>query len=169
MTAAQPIPDPKQFAAVLIRGPVHVDHEVLDTLCFLRLHKKHTCAILANTPSTKGMLERCKSYITWGEIAPETLTALIKARGKTQKASETGKAALPSKERLPHSNKEASSQRGTDSSSPHHQQGYHHQQFFHLHPPRGGFERKGIKAPFSIGGSLGYRGNAINALIERML
>lgn len=40
---------------------------------------------------------------------------------------------------------------------------------FHLHPPRGGFERKGIKVQFSKGGALGYRGDKINALIERML
>jgi len=38
-----------------------------------------------------------------------------------------------------------------------------------LHPPRGGFERKGIKAPFTIGGVLGNRGAAINDLIKRML
>ncbi len=40
---------------------------------------------------------------------------------------------------------------------------------FHLNPPRGGFERKGIKKPFSIGGALGYRGDKINDLIKRMV
>ncbi len=37
-----------------------------------------------------------------------------------------------------------------------------------LHPPRGGFERKGIKVPFSTGGALGNRGDKIADLIERM-
>lgn len=41
--------------------------------------------------------------------------------------------------------------------------------FFSLHPPRGGFERKGIKNPFSKGGALGYRGDKINELIKKML
>lgn len=41
--------------------------------------------------------------------------------------------------------------------------------FFRLHPPRGGFERKGIKKPFSVGGSLGYRGEKINELIKKMI
>ena len=41
--------------------------------------------------------------------------------------------------------------------------------FFRLHPPRGGFERKGIKKPFSEGGVLGYRGNKIAELIRRMI
>ena|SRR3989344_6484922 len=41
--------------------------------------------------------------------------------------------------------------------------------FFRLSPPKRGFERKGIKVPFKLGGALGERGAAINALIQRML
>ncbi|MBW2991144.1 uL30 family ribosomal protein [Candidatus Woesearchaeota archaeon] len=41
--------------------------------------------------------------------------------------------------------------------------------FFLLHPPRGGFERKGVKTPFKKGGALGYRGAKINDLIKKML
>lgn len=41
--------------------------------------------------------------------------------------------------------------------------------FFKLHPPRGGFERKGIKATFKKKGVLGYRGSKINDLIKKML
>lgn len=41
--------------------------------------------------------------------------------------------------------------------------------FFRLHPPRGGFERKGIKKTFKVGGALGYRGSKINELIKRMI
>lgn len=41
--------------------------------------------------------------------------------------------------------------------------------FFELHPPRGGFERKGIKKPYQAGGALGNRGTKINDLIKKML
>jgi large subunit ribosomal protein L30 len=41
--------------------------------------------------------------------------------------------------------------------------------FFRLNSPKGGFERKGVKTPFSLGGALGYRGQKINELIRRML
>ena len=41
--------------------------------------------------------------------------------------------------------------------------------FFLLHPPRGGFERKGIKVPFNKGGALGYRGPKVNDFIKKML
>lgn len=40
---------------------------------------------------------------------------------------------------------------------------------FRLSPPKKGFERKGIKKPFSKGGALGNRKNKINELIKRML
>jgi len=40
---------------------------------------------------------------------------------------------------------------------------------FRLHPPKKGFERKGIKLPFKVGGALGYRGKKINDLIKRMV
>ncbi|MBW2996888.1 uL30 family ribosomal protein [Candidatus Woesearchaeota archaeon] len=40
---------------------------------------------------------------------------------------------------------------------------------FHLQPPKGGFERKGIKHSYTQGGALGYRGDKINALIKKMI
>ncbi len=41
--------------------------------------------------------------------------------------------------------------------------------FFRLNPPRGGFERGGIKQGFGKGGVLGYRGAQMNDLIKKML
>ena len=41
--------------------------------------------------------------------------------------------------------------------------------YFRLNAPRRGFGRKGIKQSFQRGGSLGYRGAAINDLIKRMI
>ena len=41
--------------------------------------------------------------------------------------------------------------------------------FFRLCPPKGGFERKGIKTPFALGGALGNRKDKINDLIRRMI
>jgi large subunit ribosomal protein L30 len=41
--------------------------------------------------------------------------------------------------------------------------------FFRLAPPRGGFERKGTKVAFKVGGGLGNRGDKINNLIKKMV
>lgn len=38
-----------------------------------------------------------------------------------------------------------------------------------LHPPRKGFERKGIKKSFNVGGALGDRKDKINDLIKKMI
>jgi large subunit ribosomal protein L30 len=40
---------------------------------------------------------------------------------------------------------------------------------FFLAPPVGGFERKGIKQPFSVGGALGERKEGIDSLIQKMM
>lgn len=41
--------------------------------------------------------------------------------------------------------------------------------FYRLGPPHGGLGRRGIKAPFAMGGAMGYRGPMINELLRRML
>ena len=41
--------------------------------------------------------------------------------------------------------------------------------YFRLTPPKGGFEREGIKTQFSLGGALGYRKDNINNLLRRMI
>lgn len=41
--------------------------------------------------------------------------------------------------------------------------------YFHLSPPRGGFERRGIKNAFADKGALGYRGDKMNDLIKKMI
>ena len=40
---------------------------------------------------------------------------------------------------------------------------------FRLHPPRGSKGWGGIKRAFTVGGALGFRGEAISALVGRML
>lgn len=40
---------------------------------------------------------------------------------------------------------------------------------YNLHPPRGGYGRKGVKVAFVNKGALGYRGEKINDLILKML
>ncbi|MGM5480941.1 MAG: uL30 family ribosomal protein [Nanobdellota archaeon] len=40
---------------------------------------------------------------------------------------------------------------------------------YFLAPPKGGFERKGIKVSYKVGGALGDRGEAMNDLILKMI
>lgn len=68
-------------AAILVRGTVGARREIRDTLRHLRLGKKHTCAVLPDSDTVRGMCRQAANYLAWGEVAPETLEALAKARG----------------------------------------------------------------------------------------
>jgi large subunit ribosomal protein L30 len=115
-----------KFAVIRIRGPVRVKSKVEDTLKMLNLNKKFNCVILEDTPAYKGMIQKVRFHVTWGEVNDEVLKLLQAKKSKNKKC-------------------------------------------IGLHPPRGGFERKGIKMPFSLGGALGNRKEKINDLLKRML
>ena len=120
--------------------------------------------LVDDNPSYKGMVQKVKDYITWGEIDKETLAALIRKRGRL-----IGNKPITDeyvKEKLGMTIDEFAEKvvngemKLTDLPNI--------KPVFRLHPPRGGL--KGTKKrSFKEGGALGYRGEKINELIERML
>ncbi|AIF68802.1 50S ribosomal protein L30 [Palaeococcus pacificus DY20341] len=152
-----------KMAIIRVRGRVGVRREVKDTLAMLRLHKVNHLVIIDDTPSYKGMIQKAKDYITWGEIDAETLAKLLKKRGRL-----TGNKKLTEEyvqEKLGMSIEEFAQAVINGEKSLKDLEGL--KPVFRLHPPRGG--HKTIKRPFKDGGALGYRGEKINELIERML
>jgi large subunit ribosomal protein L30 len=161
---------PGLYAIIRIRGRVDVPPDVEYTLKLLRLHKKfHLVLYPIDQNGLKGMLQKAKDWITWGEIDYDTLVELLRRRGRVvgdkpltdefvdkylskygvhggipglAKALIEGKVKLHKLELV--------------------------KPVFRLHPPRGGFKRS-TKRPYNDGGELGYRGKAINDLIKRML
>ena len=75
---------PEMIAAVRVRGVTGIRQEIKDTLSYLNLHKKNSCVLIKNTPSTAGMLKKAKDFITWGEASKETIE-LLKTRDKGKK------------------------------------------------------------------------------------
>jgi large subunit ribosomal protein L30 len=120
-----------KIAIIRIRGTDDVKSTLESTMRMLKLHKKHTCSIYPKTDSLMGMLEKCKDYVTYGEIDEETYNLLVEKRGIKKEGKLVN--------------------------------------YFHLQPPKGGFERRGIKTPFSMKGALGYRKDKINVLIRKMV
>ncbi len=118
-----------KIAVILVRGLVGINRDTKDTLAYLNLRKKHACAIIEDTPVTRGMIKKAQGYITFGPVSEEVLKELITKRGKTSKDNKV----------------------------------------FFLAPPVGGFERKGIKQSFVVGGVLGDRKEAINDLLKKMM
>ncbi len=141
----------ERFAAVRIRGPIGTSKEMNDTMKMLHLERNNVCAIMPKTPTTSGMLKRVKDYIAYGEVDDATVKALVEKRSE------------PYKGRLTDSKGDIQYNKFIEL------EGKKLKPFFRLNPPRGGFERKGVKRSFGQGGALGYRGNEINQLIMRMI
>ncbi len=141
----------KKIAIIRIRGLVGIRKEIKDTLNVLRLYKKNFCVIVPDSSSYIGMIKKVKDYVTYGEIDDETEKLLFEKRGEEYKGRiKDSKGKIQYKKFVVYNGKK-------------------YKPFFRLNNPKGGFERKGIKIPFSVGGALGYRGDKINELIKKMV
>jgi len=152
------------YAAIRIRGVINIKPDIKKTLNLLNLTRANHCVILQETPSTKGMLQVAKDYITWGEIDKDVLTKLIKIRGKLEGDKEVTDDFLKTTTSYNTIDKLSDAiinnkfkYREIPSVKP----------VFRLSPPKKGYE--GIKRSFVKKGALGYRGKEINKLIERMI
>ncbi|MEK6835808.1 MAG: 50S ribosomal protein L30 [Nanoarchaeota archaeon] len=154
-----------KIAVIRIRGTMNVNKEIKDTLNMLRLFNKHYCVILESTPVYVGMLKKIKDYVTWGEINKETFLALLKERGRLPGNKRLTEDYLKDKNKL--NFEEFANEFLNNKKSLKDIPGL--KLFFKLKPPVKGFERGGIKNPFSLGGVLGYRKDKINDLLIRMI
>ncbi|MEM4717876.1 MAG: 50S ribosomal protein L30 [Desulfurococcaceae archaeon] len=159
------------YAIIRLRGTVNIPHDVEYTLKLLRLHRKYHCVLYpASLPGLRGMLEKIKDYITWGEIDRETLVQLLYARGRipgnkklTDEYVDSKLGVYGIKGGIP-----ALADAILEGKISLHKTEDFVKPVFRLHPPRGGFKRT-IKKPYTSGGETGYRGGDINELIKRML
>lgn len=154
-----------RIAIVRVRGVMKIRKEIEDTMKMLKLYRKNSCVIVPNNPHYVGMIKKVKDYITWGEIEEKTFRELLEKRGKLAGKQKLTEEYLKQKLNLNYDDftkeyftfkKELKDVPGL-------------KKFFKLHPPIGGYERKGTKKPYSLGGSLGYRKEKINELIRKMV
>ncbi len=152
------------YAVIRVRGQPDVSYDIEYTMGLLGVNKVNHCAIVPENASTKGMLQKVKDYTTYGEINAETLAQLIRVRGRLsgdrmitdeylaensdfKTVDDLAKAIIENDYRM----------KDVEAAKP----------VFRLHPPVKGYE--GNKRSYKNGGALGYRGEAINDLIARML
>ena len=154
----------KCLFAVRIRGLSDISQEVKDTLGMLRLTRNCHATLLDNRPAYNGMLRKTKDCMTWGEVSQENVALLLKKRGKLvgdknltdEYAKELGYNSLDDlAEAIFKVDVEFSSLPEV-------------KPLFRLRPPKKGFKGK-VKKSYASGGELGYRGDAINDLLKRMV
>lgn len=150
------------YLVIRVRGTTGVIGNIASTLQMLRLNRINHAVLVEESPSFKGMLQKGKDYITWGEIDTETLVELIEKRGKL-----VGGAAI-TEEYLAENTDYSSFEELANAliNSEIKAKDINMKPVFRLHPPRKGYE--GIRHSVNEGGSLGYRGEAINDLAKRM-
>ena len=152
------------LAVVRLRGTINVKNDIRDTLSMLGLGRVNHCVLVEETPQYMGMLQKVKDYVTWGPIDTETATLLVKERGRLEgrrpvdekSIKELGK--YKSFDELGKAIAEGSTRWAKLDGTV---------KVFRLHPPRQGHE--GVKRSFAARGALGDRGEAINALLKKML
>ena len=137
--------------AIRLRSTIKARREIIDTLKMLRLNRRMHSILIKETDSTKGMLMKVRDYITWGDISEENLKKLILKRGRK-----------PGNKRLTKEEVE-----GVIKDLEKGSREWKIKPVFRLSPPSKGF-KKSTKQHFPKG-ELGYRGENINKLIERMI
>ena len=154
----------KCLAVIRVRGLSDIFREINETLDMLHLKRNCHATLIDNRPSYLGMLKKAQNYVAWGEISKDNISSLLKERGRLagnkkltdHYAQEVGYNSL---ENLA----EAIFQAKVEYSrlpkiKP----------VFRLHPPSKGFKGK-VKRSYSAGGVVGYRGETINTLLEKMI
>jgi large subunit ribosomal protein L30 len=154
----------RTLVVVKIRGTVRAQKETRETLEFLHLVHTNHAVLIDSRAAYMGMLQRVNSYITYGEPTKETVAMMLQKRARLaghKKLTEeyVQKAGYKSIDDLAEAivNCKIQFQKLPDV-----------EPRFKLHPPSKGYKGK-TKKGFKAGGEAGYRGEAINDLVKRMV
>ena len=151
------------LAVIRIRGSVNTRKEINDTLKMLRLPYVNNCVLAEDKPEIKGMIEKCKDYVTFGEIDKETLVKMLEKRLRLKSDRRIDEKAL--KEITGFSSYEEFADMLIQGSV--RLTGFKVlQPNFRLTPPSKGF--KSINQHYPKG-DIGNRGKKVNSLIESMI
>ena len=152
------------LAVIRVRGVSDIFRETKDTLKMLHLSRNCHATLVDDRPSYLGMLRKARNYVTWGEVSLENVLLLLEKRGRVvgnRKLTDDyvkglGYESLEDLAEALHVGKVEFE--GLANVKP----------VFRLHPPKKGFAGK-VKRSFAAGGVTGYRREAINDLIKRMV
>ena len=154
-----------KLAVVRIKGSVDVSKEAVDTLRMLNLNRPNQCVLVDDDKSVRGMLQKIKEKITWGEISPDTLGKLLYERGELDGGEPVDDEVI--KENTSYDSVEDFAEAVCDGESSLDDL-KNLKEVFRLHPPRKGYKSTRRSAPQGRGAA-GNREESINELISRMV
>lgn len=155
----------KLVAVIRIRGRAGIRRKFETTLNLLNLHKPNHVTLLPLTASYKGMLQKIRHLIAWGEPSFDTLLQLLRQRGKVVNDGDLNDELVKEKSRGKYQNITELTEAIWEKKSL--QEIEWLRPVFRLHPPVKGF--KNIKKSFEGGGSYGYWGKDIDRILKRMI
>ena len=141
------------YAVIRIRGTVSIAPEISTTLELLGLKRISNLSVWQENEQTKRMIMAVQDYVAFGNISEEVLKELI-----TKKATPIEEGAKIDAKKVVEELKKGKTMNQVGIVN-----------CFRMSPPRKGYERKGIKVPFVLGGASGNRKEKINDLIVRMM
>lgn len=163
-----PQADNRWVAIIRVRGRVNTRRDVEDTLRLLRLHKPNHCVVMRYTPSLRGMLIKAQHRIAWGEIDFDTFRDLLRHRGRVIGDKHLSDKIVKRFTNGKYDSVESLAKALWDGEIKFKDVPWL-KPVFRLHPPKKGGYKRSVRKLYSEGGSLGYWGQNINKLIQRML
>jgi large subunit ribosomal protein L30 len=154
----------KCFVVIKVRGTIRARREARETLELLQLARTNHAVLVDNRPSFMGMLYRVQNYVTWGEASKETVSLMVQKRGRLAGGKKLSEKAV---EAIGYKSIDSLAEAITNCETEYNKLP-NVQPVFKLHPPKKGYKGK-TKKSYAAGGEAGYRGEAINDLIKRMV
>jgi large subunit ribosomal protein L30 len=154
----------KCLVVVKVRGTVSAQKEARETLDFLHLGHTNHAVIIDSRPAYKGMLQRVNVYVTYGEPTTELVSFMLQKRARLAGHKKLTEAYLA---KLGYKTFDELAE-AIVSCKVQYQKLPDIEPRFKLHPPSKGYKGK-TKKGFNAGGEAGYRGEAINDLVKRMV
>lgn len=152
------------LAVIRIRGTTGIRPAAAKTAELMRLNRINHMVFVEDNEVNRGMLQRVKDYVTWGEVDDATVEMILRYRAQLKGHNPLMEEELKDiagyetfKDLASAINRGKMKFKDIRDIVP----------VVRLNPPKGGYEA--VRKPVGQGGSAGYRGKDINRLILAML
>ncbi len=141
----------QEIAVIRIKGLTKIEAGMKETLERTRLRRKYVCVIMKESPETRIILNKIRSFVAYGKIDDATLKELVTKRAEPASAENSNKKKVDVEKAI----KEVKAGEYVTIKP-----------YFRLQPPIGGVKSSKKHFPKGI---LGEHGEEINKLLKRML